>query len=164
MIGVVTTLEGEPLPAGDIASRLGGFTDVEALETAAGGDIHDGCATDRDDSGNQNERDSAYQDFQQFCNSAANWAPGTIPVYALITSPVLRPVEEVPMLVVAAGSGCGRRRCTSVFRCRIPRELNSSSAASCGPVYPGRSRCERENTQSIRAATRPSSCRRSSLR
>src|SRR5262249_51033913 len=31
MIGIVTTLEGQPLPAGDIASRLGGFSDVEAL-------------------------------------------------------------------------------------------------------------------------------------
>src|SRR6266581_4240991 len=36
MIGIVTALEGEPLPGGDIASRLGGFQDVEALETTAG--------------------------------------------------------------------------------------------------------------------------------
>jgi hypothetical protein len=35
MIGIVTALEGEALPAGDIASRLGGFSDVEALEAAA---------------------------------------------------------------------------------------------------------------------------------
>ena len=32
MVGIVTTLEGAPLPAGDIASRLGGFRDIEALE------------------------------------------------------------------------------------------------------------------------------------
>src|SRR5438093_764691 len=32
MIGVVTTLEGDPLPAGDIANRLGGFKDIEDLE------------------------------------------------------------------------------------------------------------------------------------
>ena len=32
MIGVVTALEGEPLPAGAIASRLGGFQDVSELE------------------------------------------------------------------------------------------------------------------------------------
>ncbi len=32
MIGVVTTLEGDPLPAGDIASRLGGFKDIETIE------------------------------------------------------------------------------------------------------------------------------------
>src|SRR4030095_11066081 len=36
MIGVVTTLEGEALPAGDIASRLGGFKDIEALERLTG--------------------------------------------------------------------------------------------------------------------------------
>src|SRR5207249_2092400 len=64
MIGVVTTLEGEPLPAGDIASRLGGFTDVEALETLAG------ATTDarliETILGNQNDKHSAYQDFQKF--------------------------------------------------------------------------------------------------
>ena len=32
IVGVVTALEGEPLPSGDIASRLGGFDDVAALE------------------------------------------------------------------------------------------------------------------------------------
>ncbi|MEP6757908.1 MAG: hypothetical protein ABJB55_01785 [Actinomycetota bacterium] len=31
-VGVVTTLEGDPLPSGDIAGRLGGYTDVEAME------------------------------------------------------------------------------------------------------------------------------------
>ena len=35
--GVVTTLEGEPLPSGDIASRLGGFDDVAAMEARRGG-------------------------------------------------------------------------------------------------------------------------------
>jgi hypothetical protein len=67
MVGIVTTLEGQPLPAGDIASRLGGFTDVAALE-AAGTD-----ATDTSDArlietilGNQNNRHNAYQDFQRF--------------------------------------------------------------------------------------------------
>lgn len=32
MIGIVTTLEGPPLPAGDIAGRLDGFADLEGLE------------------------------------------------------------------------------------------------------------------------------------
>ena len=32
LVGVVTALEGEPLPSGDIASRLGGFDDVAAIE------------------------------------------------------------------------------------------------------------------------------------
>jgi regulator of protease activity HflC (stomatin/prohibitin superfamily) len=32
VVGIVTTLEGPPLPAGDIAGRLGGFEDVGQLE------------------------------------------------------------------------------------------------------------------------------------
>src|SRR6185503_15798150 len=36
MIGIVTTLEGGPLPSGDIASRLGGYADVAALEAIEG--------------------------------------------------------------------------------------------------------------------------------
>jgi regulator of protease activity HflC (stomatin/prohibitin superfamily) len=36
MIGIVTTLEGPPLPAGDIAGRLGAFKDVEELENRLG--------------------------------------------------------------------------------------------------------------------------------
>ena len=51
MVGIVTTLEGEPLPAGDIASRLGGFSDIEALETATGLESDERRAADRDHSG-----------------------------------------------------------------------------------------------------------------
>src|SRR5580765_7224313 len=32
IVGIVTTYEGDPLPSGDIASRLGGYADVEKLE------------------------------------------------------------------------------------------------------------------------------------
>jgi hypothetical protein len=34
VVGIVTTYEGEPLPEGDIASRLGGFCEIENLENA----------------------------------------------------------------------------------------------------------------------------------
>ena len=48
LIGVVTTLEGPPLPSGDIASRLGGFDDIAAMEAArrrrAGRRPHRGAA------------------------------------------------------------------------------------------------------------------------
>ena len=37
IIGIVTALEGDPLPTGDIASRLGGFTDIHALEASGDG-------------------------------------------------------------------------------------------------------------------------------
>ncbi len=32
MVGIVTVLEGEPLASGDIASRLGGYEDIAAME------------------------------------------------------------------------------------------------------------------------------------
>ena len=36
VVGIVTALEGEPLPLGDIASRLGGYDDIAAMELAEG--------------------------------------------------------------------------------------------------------------------------------
>src|SRR5215472_5924787 len=33
-VGIVTTYEGDPLPSGDIASRLGGYSDISKLEQA----------------------------------------------------------------------------------------------------------------------------------
>src|SRR5438552_4326687 len=66
MIGVVTTLEGEPLPGGDIASRLGGFADVEALEAGAGADPNADARLIETILGNQGAKHGAYQDFQKF--------------------------------------------------------------------------------------------------
>ena len=62
MVGVITALEGEPLPAGDIASRLGGFEDVVAMEQAGASDaeIIDVLL------GRKNELHNNYQDFQAF--------------------------------------------------------------------------------------------------
>jgi hypothetical protein len=62
MVGIVTTLEGEPLPAGDIASRLGGFDDVRSMEEAGATDaeVIDALL------GRKNELHNNYQDFQEF--------------------------------------------------------------------------------------------------
>src|SRR5262249_56440514 len=38
VVGIVTTQEGDPLPSGDIAGRLGGFQDVTEMETAGRAD------------------------------------------------------------------------------------------------------------------------------
>jgi hypothetical protein len=106
MVGIVTTLEGQPLPAGDIASRLGGFTDVAALE-AAGTD-----ATDTSDArlietilGNQNNRHNAYQDFQRFLDLGGRIGLQHDPLLygAYNLNPFLVRVEEVPMLVIEQG-------------------------------------------------------------
>jgi hypothetical protein len=110
MIGIVTALEGEPLPAGDIASRLGGFADVEALETTTGaGPASIVPTTDarliETILGNQNDKHSAYQDFQKFLDLGGKiglqYDPMLYGAYNL--NPFLVRVEEVPMLVVEQG-------------------------------------------------------------
>ncbi len=105
MIGVVTTLEGEPLPAGDIASRLGGFTDVETLETVAGGASTTDARLIETILGNQNEKHSAYQDFQKFLQLGGKIGLQHDPLLygAYNLNPFLVRVEEVPMLVVEQG-------------------------------------------------------------
>src|SRR6266581_1277152 len=104
MIGVVTTLEGEPLPAGDIASRLGGFGDVEALETVADANTTDARLIETI-LGNQNDKHSAYQDFQKFLDLGGKIGLQHDPLLygAYNLNPFLVRVEEVPMLVIEQG-------------------------------------------------------------
>jgi len=108
MIGIVTALEGEPLTAGDIAGRLGGFTDIEALETTAGPaaivPISDARLIETT-LGNQNDKHSAYQDFQKFLDLGGKIGLQHDPLLygAYNLNPFLVRVEEVPMLVVEQG-------------------------------------------------------------
>ena len=69
LVGVVTALEGEPLPSGDIASRLGGFQDVAEIE-AGGADtsITDAQLIDLL-LGSKNTLHNNYQDFQAFLDA-----------------------------------------------------------------------------------------------
>jgi regulator of protease activity HflC (stomatin/prohibitin superfamily) len=106
MIGIVTALEGEPLPAGDIASRLGGFQDVETLETIAAGTLPSPDARLIETIlGNQNNKHSAYQDFQKFLEEGGKIGLQHDPLLygAYNLNPFLVRVEEVPMLVVEQG-------------------------------------------------------------
>jgi uncharacterized membrane protein YqiK len=69
-IGAVTALEGEPLPAGDIASRLGGFADVarmEAIAETADAELIDVLL------GSKNELHNNYQDFQAFLEAGGRF-------------------------------------------------------------------------------------------
>ena len=99
--GIVTTFEGEPLPSGDIASRIGAFTDVAAFERDA-----------RPDSdvierllGTRNTEHNNYQDFQSFLDKGGKIGlqhdPLLYGAYAL--NPFLLHVDIVPMLVVKQG-------------------------------------------------------------
>ncbi len=101
VIGVVTTLEGPPLPSGDIAGRIGGFEDVLAAEQAG---------TEANEIiqlllGNKNDRHNNYQDFQAFLDSGGCIGLQHDPLLygAYLLNPFLVRVEIVPMLVVNQG-------------------------------------------------------------
>ena len=102
MIGVVTALDGEPLPAGAIASRLGEFKDVSELEAKAG-------VTDFELMslilGSKNDQHNNYQDFQRFLQAGGKIGLQHDPLLygAYNLNPFLIRVEQVPMLVVEQG-------------------------------------------------------------
>jgi hypothetical protein len=100
-IGIVTTLEGDPLPPGDIAGRLGGFDDVRVMEEAGAKDLE---ILERI-LGNKNALHNNYQNFQAFLDAGGRIGVQHDPLldgaYAL--NPFLVKVERVPMLVVGQG-------------------------------------------------------------
>ncbi len=102
MIGIVTTLEGQPLPAGAIASRLGSFADVEELEKRPETTDFQLMASIL---GSKNTLHNNYQDFQQFLDAGGRIGLQHDPLLygAYNLNPFLVRVEQVPMLVVEQG-------------------------------------------------------------
>src|SRR5215467_14046522 len=102
MIGIVTTLEGVPLPKGAIANRLGDFSDITDLE---------GQATTKDSDlveailSVKNEVHNNYQDFQTFLERGGRIGLQHDPLLygAYNLNPFLVSVEITPMLVVNQG-------------------------------------------------------------
>ncbi|MGD9751395.1 MAG: SPFH domain-containing protein, partial [Acidimicrobiia bacterium] len=101
VVGVVTALEGEPLPSGDIASRLGGYSDVVGMEEAGAADAEVIEVL----LGNKNEQHNNYQDFQRFLDGGGRIGLQHDPLLygAYLLNPFLVRVELVPMLVVRQG-------------------------------------------------------------
>jgi regulator of protease activity HflC (stomatin/prohibitin superfamily) len=101
MVGIVTTYEGDPLPSGAIASRLGAFADIEAMEVKGASDLELIELL----LGSKNNLHNNYQDFQAFLDSGGKIGlqhdPLLYGAYAL--NPFLVGVELVPMLVVEQG-------------------------------------------------------------
>jgi hypothetical protein len=101
VVGIVTTYEGDPLPSGDIASRLGGFADVAQLEERGASDqqIIEVLL------GSKNNLHNNYQDFQAFLDHGGKIGlqhdPLLYGAYAL--NPYLVSVQLVPMMVVRQG-------------------------------------------------------------
>jgi regulator of protease activity HflC (stomatin/prohibitin superfamily) len=102
VVGIVTTLEGDPLPPGDIASRLGGFADIAQLEATEG----------TSDSelvelllGSKNTAHNNYQDFQAFLDAGGHMGLQHDPLQygAFLLNPFLVRVDIAPMLVVNQG-------------------------------------------------------------
>jgi hypothetical protein len=62
VVGIVTTYEGDPMASSDIATRLGGYADIELLEKSESSDAHiiEGLL------GSKNNLHNNYQDFQAF--------------------------------------------------------------------------------------------------
>jgi len=102
VVGVVTMLEGRPLSSGYIASRLGGFDDVLALELQDPADdarLIDALLGDR------NLLHDNYQDVQAFLDAGGEMGlqHDVLRYGAYNLNPFLVKVEIVPMLVVRQG-------------------------------------------------------------
>ena len=156
LVGVVTALEGEPLPSGDIASRLGGFADVAAIEaTNAGG------STSTTDAqlidlllGSKNNLHNNYQDFQGSSTTAARSACSTTRCSTARTCSTRSWSASSSCPCWSSTRARSRSsRPTSGSRPRTRRARSSSSARSCGPATAasGRSRCAPASTRSTRA-------------
>src|ERR1700688_1291754 len=102
MIGIVTTLEGGPLPKGAIANRLDGFDDIVELERNA--ETKDSALVEAILSV-KNEVHNNYQDFQRFLDNGGRIGLQHDPLMygAYTLNPFLVAVEVVPMLVVNQG-------------------------------------------------------------
>jgi regulator of protease activity HflC (stomatin/prohibitin superfamily) len=101
MVGIVTTYEGQPLPGGSIAGRLGGFSDIEEMEKKNA----DNSQLIEVVLGSKNELHNNYQDFQLFLENGGKIGLQHDPLLygAYNLNPFLVSVELVPMLVIEQG-------------------------------------------------------------
>ena len=99
IVGVVTTLEGPP--SGDIASRIGGFADVTAMEGEQGSAVRVIQAVLR----SKNDLHDNYQDFQAFLANGGCIGLQHDPLLygSYLLNPFLVQVELREMLVVRQG-------------------------------------------------------------
>jgi flavin-binding protein dodecin len=101
VVGIVTTLEGPPLPAGQIAGRLGGYEDIKELEASSSDDstLIEALLSVK------NDRHNNYQDFQAFLDQGGCIGLQHDPLLygAYLLNPFLVKVAMVPMLVVNQG-------------------------------------------------------------
>src|SRR5713101_7718938 len=102
LVGIVTTLDGQPLPPADIAGRIGGFDDIPALEaqaSASDSELIEALL------GAKNQLHNNYQDFQAFLDNGGRIGLQHDPLLygAYLLNPFLVRVEAARMLVVNQG-------------------------------------------------------------
>ncbi|MGA2259061.1 MAG: SPFH domain-containing protein, partial [Thermoguttaceae bacterium] len=125
--GIITTLEGQPLPAGAIASRLGEFEDIKKLENDKATDpmLIEALI------GSKSVQHNNYQDFDAFLRAGGKIGLQHDPLLygAYLLNPFLVRVEEVPMLVVKQGE-------VAVIKAYVglPTEDTSGSAFKFGSI------------------------------
>src|SRR6266851_1704121 len=102
LVGIVTALDGTPLPPADIAGRIGGFSDIEELEKQP--EVTDSELIEKL-LGAKNELHNNYQDFQAFLDNGGRIGLQHDPLLygAYNLNPFLVKVDLVPMLVVRQG-------------------------------------------------------------
>jgi regulator of protease activity HflC (stomatin/prohibitin superfamily) len=102
VVGIVTVNDGDPLSSGDIASRLGAFDDISALEKSE--TISDMLLMETI-LGNKNTLHNNYQDFQSFIDNGGRIGLQHDPLlYGMYNlNPFLVNVEIAPMLVIEQG-------------------------------------------------------------
>ncbi len=100
-IGIIYALEGDPLPKGAIAGRLGDYADIEELE-GQNTSIPEIVAALL---GNKNELHNNYQDFQRFLDNGGRIGLQHDPLLpgAYLLNPFLIRVELTDMLVIQQG-------------------------------------------------------------
>src|SRR5438477_1764578 len=102
VVGIVTTLDGEPLPPADIAGRIGGFNDIEDLEVRP--EVTDSELIEAL-LGAKNQLHNNYQDFQASVDIGGRIGLQHDPLLygAYLLNPFLVRVEPARMLVVNQG-------------------------------------------------------------
>ena len=100
-VGIIYALEGDPLPKGAIAGRLGDYADITALEEE-NTSIPDIVAALL---GNKNQLHNNYQDFQGFLDNGGRIGLQYDPLLpgAYLLNPFLIRVELTDMLVIQQG-------------------------------------------------------------
>ena len=101
VVGIVTVNDGDPLSAGDIASRLGAFEDISKLEGSNASDL----SLMETILGNKNTVHNNYQDIQSFIDNGGRIGLQHDPLlYGMYNlNPFLINVEIAPMLVIEQG-------------------------------------------------------------